>query len=217
MFKKIHVRSYEVGLLFRDGEFVRLLGPGKHFLFTSFGKTKVRVVSKRDPWLIDDQLDVIVRSSVLAGKAEVLDLKDDQRALVWIDGRFRCVLGPGLYAYWTGVRDVRVEQVTIEKVRFEHQELTSIARGIEAARYLDLFKIGRDNIGVLFIDGRYEGQLAPGLYAFWKDAADVRVVELDMRESQVDVNGQEIMTADKVTLRMNAIITYVIKDSPTAL
>jgi regulator of protease activity HflC (stomatin/prohibitin superfamily) len=63
-------------------------------------------------------------------------------------------------------------------------------------------------VGVLFIDGRYIDQLSPGLYAFWKDAAESRAVELDLRETQIDVSGQEIMTADKVTLRMNAIVTY---------
>ena len=213
MFKRIHIRSYEVGLKYRHGEFVGLLGPGKHLMVASTRKTMVRVVSQRDPWLIDDQLDVIVKSGVLADKAGVLDLVDDQRALVWIDGRFSRILGPGLYAYWHGVRDVRVEMVTITQGRFEHKELASIVRVAEASRFLDVCKIGRDNVGVLFIDGRYEGQLAPGLYAFWKDAADARVVELDMRESQVDVSGQEIMTADKVTLRMNAIITFVVKDA----
>lgn len=38
MFKKIHIRSYEVGLKFRDGEFAGLLGPGKRYIFTRFGK-----------------------------------------------------------------------------------------------------------------------------------------------------------------------------------
>ena len=55
MIKKIHVRSYEVGLKFRDGEFVGLLASGKHFVFSPFRKTLIRIVSKRDPWLVDDQ------------------------------------------------------------------------------------------------------------------------------------------------------------------
>ncbi|TWT56454.1 slipin family protein [Allorhodopirellula solitaria] len=217
MFKKIHIRSYEVGLKFRDGEFVGLVAPGKHFMFTRFGKVRVDVASKRDPWIDSEQLDVIVKSGVLAGKAEVVDLKDDQRALVWIDGRFSRVLGPGLYAYWIGVRDVRVEVVTIEDARLQHKDLASIVRGSDAVRFLDVCKVQRDHVGVLFLDGRFADELAPGLYAFWKDAADARVVELDLRESQVDVSGQEIMTADKVTLRMNAIITYVVKDARRAI
>jgi regulator of protease activity HflC (stomatin/prohibitin superfamily) len=38
-----------------------------------------------------------------------------------------------------------------------------------------------------------------------------------LREAQIDVSGQEIMTLDKVTLRMNALVTYVIKDARRAV
>ena len=112
LFKRVHIRSYEVGLYFRDGEFKRParrpVGTG---CSTRCGKVRVDVVSQRDPWLAHEKLDVIVKSGALAGRAEVVDLKDYQRALVWIDGRFSHILPPGLYAYWTGVKDVRVEIV----------------------------------------------------------------------------------------------------------
>ena len=215
--KKIMIRSYEVGLKFRDGEFKGILNTGKHWLVDPWNKIRVRVVSTREPWLVDDQLDMIVKSGVIQGRAEVVDLKDNQRALVWIDGRFARVLGPGLHAYWLGTREVRVEVIDARKSKVEHENLKSIVRTSEVARWLDVCKIERDCVGVLFIDGRYVEQLDPGLYAFWKDAADARVVELDMREAQIDVSGQEIMTLDKVTLRMNALVTYVIKDARRAV
>lgn len=217
MFKKIQIRSYEVGLKFRNGEFVGLLDTGNRIVFTAFGKTTVRIVSKRDPWLFDEQLDVIVKSGVLAGKAEVIDLKDHERALVWIDGRFNRVLGPGLYAYWNDVRNVRVETVTIDNARLVHNQLAAIVRGGGAVQYLNVCKVERDHVGVWFLDGRYVDQLQPGLYAFWKDAGDARVVEVDMRETQVDVSGQEMLTADKVTLRINAMVTYVVNDARRAV
>lgn len=215
--KKIMVRSYEVGLMFRNGEFKEILLAGKHWIFDPWNKVRVRVVSTREPWLVDDQLDMIVKSGAIQGRAEVVDLKDYQRALVWIDGRFARVLGPGLHAYWLGTRDVRVEVIDARKAKFEHDDLKSIVRASEANRWLDVCKVERDCVGVLFVDGRYVDQLDPGLYAFWKEAADARVVELDMREAQIDVCGQEIMTLDKVTLRMNAMVTYVIKDARRAV
>ncbi len=175
MFKRIVIRSYEVGLKFREGEFKGLAGAGTHWIFDPLNKIRVRVVSKRDPWLADDQLDVIVKSGALAGMAEVLDLKDYQRALVWIDGRFARILGAGLYAYWPGVREVRVEVVDSRDARFEHKDLKFV-RAAEAARLLDICKVERDHVGVLFIDGRLVAQLEPGLDAYWKDAADSRVV-----------------------------------------
>ena len=217
MFKFIKIRSYEVGLYLQDGEFKEILGPGRHFRFDPFNKIKVDVVSKRTPWLNHDQLDMIVKSGDLANQAEVLDLKDHQRALVWIDGRFNSVLSAGLYAYWIGMKDVRVEVIDARVVRFEHPDLKAIAASATIGRTLDVISVNRDHVGVLFIDGRYVETLAPGQYAFWKGFADSRVVEVDLRETMVDIGGQEIMTADKVTLRMNAVVTYKIADAKTAV
>ncbi len=217
LMKRIAIKSYEVGLKFRDGEFKGLLNAGKHWIIDPWNRVRVRVVSMRDPWLADEQLDLIVKSGVLKDKAAVLDLKDFQRALVWIEGRFARILGPGLYAYWEGAKKVKVEIVDARKVRFEHEDLKSIVKVGEATRWLDVCKVERDCVGVLFVDGRYVDLLDPGLYAFWRDVADSRVVEVDTREAQVDVSGQEIMTLDKVTLRMNALVTYVVKDARRAV
>jgi regulator of protease activity HflC (stomatin/prohibitin superfamily) len=127
------------------------------------------------------------------------------------------LLAPGLYAYWRGVRDVRVELIDARQVRFEHSDLKVIAKSAEAKQLLDICAVDRDRLGVLFIDGRYIDTLSPGLYACWKGAADARVVEIDMRETTIDVSGQEIMTADKVSLRMNALVTFRIADARKAV
>jgi regulator of protease activity HflC (stomatin/prohibitin superfamily) len=217
LLKRITICGYEVGLKFRDGNFQELIPPGKHWLVDPFDKIEVCVVSKRDPWIVHEQLDLLVKSGKLTGLANIVDLKDHERALVWIDGRFSRILGAGLYAYWTGFREVRIEVIDTRNVRFEHAQLKSIVRAPDVARTLDVCTVNRDCVGVLFIDGRYVENLQPGLYAFWKDAADSRVVELDMREAQVDVCGQEIMTLDKVSLRMNALVTFVIEDARRAV
>jgi len=70
---------------------------------------------------------------------------------------------------------------------------------------------------VLFLDGAIIDTLPPGRYAFWKGVADARVVEVDLRESALEVGGQEIMTSDKVTLRLNAVVTYRVEDARKAV
>ncbi len=206
-----------MGLVFRDGEFRGLLTAGKHWYFDPLNKLKVEIVSQRDPWLVHEKLDLIIKSEALADRAVVLDLKDYERALVWIDNRFSHVLPAGQYAYWTGQKGVRVEVVDIRSVRFEHEQLKAIVRSPLSARVLDVCAVQRDRVGVLFIDGRYVVTLSPGEYAFWKGPADAKVVEIDLRETMVDVGGQEIMTADKVTLRLNAVVTYKIVDARKAV
>ena len=88
MWKRIKVRSYQKGLLFRDGEFSGLLETGRQWLFDPLWKLRVDIVDLRDPWLRHSDLDLIVKSAALGEQAEALDLLDHQRGLVWIDGRF---------------------------------------------------------------------------------------------------------------------------------
>ena len=215
--KRILIRSFEMGLHFRDGDFRGLLGAGRHCFFDPLGRVNVEVVSQRTPFLVHDRLDLIVKSGELKGHAEVLDLEDGQYAPVWVDRRFARLLPPGQYVYWTNHRDVRVEIVDAGRPRFEHEELKVIVRSPSARESLEIGTVGRGCVGVLFLDGRYTETLDPGPWAFWKGAADVRVVELDHREANLDVVGQEIMTADKVSPRMNAVATYRITDPRRAV
>lgn len=217
IFRRIKIRNYEVGLKFREDEFVGLLGVGVHWLLDPFGALRVDVVSRRDPWIVHEKLDILVKSGVLKSQAMVIDLKDHERALVWIDGRFTRILPSGLYAYWLGQREVRIEVVDVRQVRFEHTDFKVVVRAPGATLLLDICAVQRDHVGVLFQDGKYVEILPPRQYAFWKGTADARVVEIDMRDCVADISGQEIITADKVTLRMNALVTYRVSDAKRAV
>jgi len=210
---KVKIRSFEKGLLFRNGEFERLLDAGKHWFFDPFDEIRVDVVSMRDPWLVHDQLDVIVKSGALAGQAMVVDLEDTQRALVRIDGRFDRVLIPGLYALWTGFRKVEVQIVDAGVARFEHKDIKTILKWPGAKIVFDVQTVEDGFTGVVFEDGVHTDTLGPGEYVFWKNAAKVKFYQVDGRETLMDVSGQEIMTADKVTLRLNAVIGYKVADA----
>jgi regulator of protease activity HflC (stomatin/prohibitin superfamily) len=217
MIKLIEIRMYEVGLLFRDGEFCGVIEPGWHWFFDPLGSVTVDVVSQRAPWLVHEKLDVIVKSGLLEGRAKVLDLKDYERGLIWLDGRFSHVVPPGLYAYWTSLRDVKTEVVNARAVRFTHADLAVIAKSQMVDRVLEQVTVQVGFAGVWFRDGVFVETLAAGRYAFWKNVADIKVVPVDLREQILDVAGQEIMTADKVTLRLNALVTYRVTDARQAV
>jgi hypothetical protein len=215
--KRILIRSYEKGLLFRDGEFREVLEAGKRWIVDPLNKVRVDIVSMRSPWLMHADLDVLIRSGVLADEAEVLDLKDYERALVWIDNRFARVLGPGQYALWKTLQDIRYEIVDARKVRFEHADIHVIQKTPGAAELLNLSFVEQGCVGVLFLDGKYVDTFKPGQYLFWKDVGKVKFYHVDMRDAIVDVSGQEIMTADKVTLRINAMVTYRVADAKASI
>jgi len=215
--KWVKIRKLERGLYFRDREFVGVLRPGRHVFVDPMWRVRVTVVSVRQPFLVHPELDVIARSGALTGEARVVDLKQHQRALVWVDGRFAGILGPGLAALWTVYREVRVEVVDAGSVRFEHKDLATVLASPQAEAFLEQSLVEEGRVGVLYVDGRLREVLSAGAYAFWKGVGRVKVTQLDLREQVADVAGQEIMTADKVTLRINAVVTWRVVDARQAV
>ncbi|WDP91043.1 MAG: slipin family protein [Desulfobacter sp.] len=213
MIKTIYIRSWEKGLYFKNGEFKGLLGRGRHWIIDPLGRTRVEALSMRRPWLEHDQLDLIVKSGALGSHARVLDLKDSQRALVWIEGRFDRILGPGRHALWQGFKSAEIEILDTREVRFTHGAAHRISEWEGVGRFLHIVDVADGWTCVYTRNGKYVESLSPGRHLFWKGAAQLRFYPVDMRERIMDISGQEIMTADKVSLRINALAGFCIIDA----
>ena len=153
----------------------------------------------------------------LKDRAVVLDLKDYERALVWVDGRFSHILPPGLYAYWTTFREVAVEVIDARKVRFEHKDLQVIVRSAMANRLLDAFAVEQGHVGVLFEDGRYVETLPPGKYAFWKNMAKVMHLMNKVTEAKAAEANLIVRREETAAMRSQANTAKVLEGNPTQM
>ena len=202
--KKVKIANHEFGFHFIDSEFKNVLKPGTYWFFDPKDKHQIDLSSQLVPRLNNIKFEEIVFSGKLKGLAEIVDLKDDQRGLVWIDGRFNTLLEPGLGAYWLGPKEVNIEIVDAKTVRFQHDSLQQILQTPSGKTALIQLIVLPHHAGLLYYDGKLVETVPPGLYAFWRNTTDVKMVNVDLRERIVDISGQDVMTADKVTLRMNA-------------
>lgn len=209
---RVKIKSFEKGFYFKNGEFEQILGQGTYWIENLFLNQRIDVMSMREPWILHTDLDLIVKSGALGNDAVVLDIKDDQRALVWIDGRFDSVLGPGLNALWTKFRDIKTEVIDVTRVRFTHDNLEVISRSRGATESFNIVVVAEGSKCVYFRDGEFKEILGPGKYMFWRGFGKVKFYHVDMREKIIDISRQEIITADKVTLRMNTVVTYRVTD-----
>jgi regulator of protease activity HflC (stomatin/prohibitin superfamily) len=214
MLQRIFVKPLERALVYRDGRAVELLRPGRYLRFAPLGGLTVTKLSVTEPWINLKDLRFVAKSGVLAGEAIVLDLADHERAIVRIDGRYNAVLGKGVSALWTAERKVEVERYEVRgDARLDHPALPLIVELPGARELVDVAVIAAGFVGLVFRDGRPAGTLQPGLAAFWKGAGKIVVQAVDGREQVLDVAGQEILTADQVTLRLNALAVYKVADA----
>lgn len=66
---------------------------------------------------------------------------------------------------------------------------------------------------LLFRHGRYLRLLAPGKHRLWTSGHEVKRV--DIRAQTLLVQGQELLTADQVVLKVNALATFRVADALT--
>lgn len=215
--KREYIRQGFRGLLWKEGDFAGVLNSGAHWRIDLSGRDAVETVSARLPWLIHDRLDLMVKSGLLPGEVRVLNLDSHQRALVWVDGRFDCALGPGLHAWWTGIREVRCElfDVTTDEGRLEHPDLAIIAE--KSGDVLTAFTVSAGSKVAFFRNGEFRRLFGPGRYAWWNGSGDNRFAPLDERETTLDIGGQELLTADKLTVRLNASLSIRVADGEKSL
>ena len=76
--------------------------------------------------------------------------------------------------------------------------------------------------GLRYIDGRFDRVLEPGRYELrrgsrWSRRPVVEIVLVDMRERELLIKGQEILTGDKVALRVSIITQYRVVDPAAAV
>ncbi|MEZ5991435.1 MAG: slipin family protein [Planctomycetota bacterium] len=209
----VSLDDHERAFVFIDGKFDRVLKPGLHVLWVALRKVRVDVIDTRDPVYALADLPHIVRGNTLEEEASVLDVRDHERALVWVDNRFRMALRPGLYITWKGLNDVRVEVVDATGVMLSHRDQAAILQNGATQYVLNPFTVEAGQVGLWFLDGQFQSVLEPGTHAFWAGMGKLKLLLVELRERTLDISGQEIMTNDKVTLRLNALLTYRITDA----
>lgn len=75
------------------------------------------------------------------------------------------------------------------------------------------FVINDHETALLFQHGRYLRTLAPGQHRLWSAGHEVKRV--DTRTQTLLVQGQELLTADQVVLKVNALATFRVADALT--
>jgi regulator of protease activity HflC (stomatin/prohibitin superfamily) len=225
-FQRAVIADHERGLLLRDRRLHKVLGPGSHVRLDPMHRDSVQVFDLGNPVLDHPQAEIWARThpEVCEGQLRMVELGDEQVGLVYYDGRFVEILPPSTRrVYWLGPVEVRVDRVDIRDSYELPRKLASVLvhpRGDivprTVATHVLASQVAEQSVGLLIVDGELVQVLEPGLHAFWRFNRSIRVEHLDTRVQAMDVSGQEILSRDKVSLRLNLTALYRVVDAVRA-
>ena len=218
--KRVVIGDGERGLLYGNRRFERVLAPGVYRLWDAFDKLEVRRFELARPEYEGKDADVLIErlGAELQHDFVLADIAVSEVGLVAKNGKLEDVLAPGGgKLYWKGAVEVTVERVSLG------EGLEVPAAVVKRLRQLGVLErvavavtVPVESAGLLFIDGKLARTLEPGAYAFWNFQKNVSAEVIELRVQSVEVSGQELLTRDKVSLRVNLAASIRITDAVAA-
>jgi len=220
-FKRVTIAQHERGLVFRNRSFKTILEPGVYWIFDPLKRVEVQVYDLTVAEFEHARVDFLVKEAraTIEKYFTIVELGDREVGVVYKNGRVAGLVAPGKrQLYWCGPVDVRVDKFDFSKEFELPQELAKVlvrAKAPLAAQVADAVtavEVADTAVGLLIVDGELAKALAPGLHAFWKYQRALKTELVDRRVQSMEVAGQEILTRDKVSLRVNLTALWQVLD-----
>ncbi|MEM6677903.1 MAG: slipin family protein [Pseudomonadota bacterium] len=217
---RIRLSENERAIALLNGRFVGILGPGEHRLANRrcaleterhdlneprFTSRFARALERERPDLVAEHLTVFA-----AGEGEV--------ALLFREGALVAVSrGPKERTlYWTAAGPWEVRRVSLGEDLTVPADLRRVIEQAVGDKVLGgavvRATVEPGQLGVLHVGGAFRGVLEPGVHFFWNLGQPVAVKLVDMRARTHEVSGQEVLTADRVTIRVNLTARFRVVD-----
>jgi regulator of protease activity HflC (stomatin/prohibitin superfamily) len=218
--ERVLVKENERAVALYQGEVKAILEPGEHWLANRRGRLEIvrhdlknpEFVSVYEKALFDKLPDVAQRHFTVfrTGRSEVAMIErdgnlhavlaTDRKLVVWNDA------GPWKATVFDTAGNLAVEPAVMRRLGQARK-----------AELMGVHPIMDGQVGLLSVDGAFVRVLDPGVHAFWNVGRMVQVKIVDMKRQSLDVAGQEVLTKDRVTIRVNIAAEYRVVDPVKAV
>lgn len=212
--KRLQINKGNVGLVFKNGSYNNVITEGTHWLL--FGKYAT-IYNLAEKFHAPIASEILLQDETLATMLDVIEVKDNEIVLVFEKGNFKTVLEAGQHLYWKGLVERTYTRIDLTKIEITEIKDKNLLQDYRLAKYVKTFEVFAYEKAILLIDDTFEKILDSGVYRFWKNATSIKVSKVDMRQLQLEIAGQELLTKDKAAIRINFYTQYKVIDVKKAI
>ena len=200
----VTVKDGERAFLTRNGKLERVLAPGRYRLLDPLRRLGVEVFAVVHGEFPAERYAVLKasRPDLAAELFEAVETKANEIAIVSLDGRPTHLMTPWqARVYWKVATRIDVERIDVtDEARVTARHLAMIERN--RPTIVTEAVVENHEAGLLYVEGRLVERLAPGRHAFWIAGRKIEVKRLDLRPQAVEITAQEMLTKDRIALRV---------------
>lgn len=233
LFKKtMVVAENQRVLVLKNQELLRVLTTGKHKIWDVRGELEFVTFDINQLFFSEKNAERLYRNSPeLSEHISHWKLNSTEVGLLYVDDLFRGVVAPSEHLYlWKDSAEIRLDRVSInEDIRVDEQTLILIDRAgantssrlirserTVAVKPIAELDIAKNHIGLLYVNGQLIKKLTSGKHGYWQFNHNVELKSFDCRTQLLEVSGQEILSKDRVSLRINLSASIKVSDAELA-
>ncbi len=221
--KKIIIAETQKGLLFKEQQFIKVLPAGVHKFWDWFDQYQVQIVTLTNTLQEEMSRDLLhIAQLHPEAFAEVMtqwETGEQEVGLVYQKNVLKDIKAPGQRgAYWKTQQNIHVDKLDISQEFTVPKTLAALLanskddllrRAVLTA--IVVATVPENHLGFLTVDGEIVATLTAGTHIWWRFNRTITVALFDGRLQNMEVNGQEILTKDRVSLRVNLSATWQIR------
>lgn len=223
---KIKVQKNERAIIFKDKAFEAIVGPGEYRYFQFFTEFTAQVFDMDNVRFEHAIAESLGRHEpeVVAENFHVVEVADEAVVLRYENQSLVEIMSPGTRKlFWKFGAEQTFEVINIaEQYTVSNKLMSYLAqptlRGktITGLQNILPVQVPESHIALLKVDGKLVQVLGTGKTAYWRFNRDIQVELVDTRLQSLEVAGQEILTRDKVSLRINLNANWQFEDAELA-
>jgi regulator of protease activity HflC (stomatin/prohibitin superfamily) len=216
----VTVSENERVLVLKAGRFVDILRPGRHQVAGRPSTVEICTFSLLRPEFVSEYVDTLIKERPDLAQEHLTEVRTDaaEVAVIFRDGRLYAIQGPdGRSVFLTDAGPFEVERFDVSETLEVPKALGRRLGRLATSEHIKRFNVADTQKGLFYVDGVFERVLEPGAYAFFDVGRVVSVRTVDVRRQAMEVGGQEMLTKDRVTIRVNVSAEYRVIDPVKAV
>lgn len=209
---RVIIRDNQAGFVMKDGIFVKMITAGRYHFSKALGYEVHIEEMEGEMNFMEVPYQILEKDKAFQASTVHMQIPDGMLGFIYIDGNLHTLASRREYVFWNVFTHYTWKLVSMEEVEIG-ADVTKQMLSIVPVKYYKTVHVDEGELGLLYYDHVLIRQLTKGIYSFWNYTKDVTVKLFDMKQKVMDIAGQEILTRDKIGIRMNVNCMYRIRDA----
>ncbi len=208
---RVIIKDNEVGFVTKNGSFVKTITSGKYFFSKTMGYEVHVEEMKGEVTCEDIPYQVLAKDTYFQENTVRFQIPEGYAGIIYVNDRIYMFAEKREYVFWNVFEKYDIQLISMEDVEIGPDVSRQMLRCIPR-QYFDSFIVDDGEVCILYYDQVFQKVLQPGTYHFWNYKTRVFGQGVNMKLQELNIAGQEILTKDKIGIRMNVICAYKVID-----